>query len=322
MVLNKNNPSTFNVQIATVNGIQYEYIDENSSSKKPLLLIHGWPDCWREQIPFLVELGYRVIALNLRGFGNTHSPASESEYGFGVVSKDIVNFLDYLQLPTVAVLGHDWGGIVVWRLTQFYPERISAVASFCTPYSPPNQQYIPLETIVKALPNFKYQLYLNTAEAEKELNEHTYDFFARIFRPIGDMKASLIDKELNTLVAGRPVISKSDAISEKVLQYYADIYSKNGFRGPLNWYKQTKNNFEQCKELNPIIDHPALMVIASDDAALPPSMSEGMENYIPNLEKQFVENSGHWILWEQPEKCNAILKSWLSKVYPVTNSKI
>lgn len=63
-------------------------------------------------------------------------------------------------------------------------------------------------------------------------------------------------------------------------------------------------------------------ILASDDAALPPSMSEGMENYMPNLEKHFVDNSGHWILWEQPEKCNAILKSWLSKVYPATDAKI
>ncbi|CAO3638582.1 unnamed protein product [Cunninghamella blakesleeana] len=325
MILNKNDPSTFNHQLVTANGIQYEYIDENSSSKKPILLIHGWPNLWlgwREQIPFLVELGYRVIAVNLRGFGNTYSPADKDEYGFGVVSKDLVNLLDYLQIPTVTVLAHDWGGMAAWRFAQFYPERVTAVGSFCTPYSPPSQQYIPLEAIVKVLPNFTYQLYLNTPEAEKELNENAYNFFARVFRPIGDMKASLVDKELKTLVAGRPVLPKHDVISDKVLQYYADTYTKHGFRGPLNWYKQTENNYKQCKDLNPIISHPALMVVASNDAALPPHMSEGMEEYIPNLEKHFVDNSGHWILWEQPEKCNAILKSWLGKVYPTSDAKM
>lgn len=137
--------------------------------------------------------------------------------------------------------------MVAWRFVQFYPERVTAVGSFCTPYSPPAKQYIPLEMVVQALPNFKYQLHLNTPEAEKELNENTYNFFARVFRPIGDMKESIIDKKLNTLVAGRTVLPKSDAISDKVLQYYVDTYTKHGFRGSLNWYKQTKNNYEQCK---------------------------------------------------------------------------
>ncbi|KAI8086621.1 Alpha/Beta hydrolase protein [Halteromyces radiatus] len=324
MPLDKNDPSTFNHKYATVNGIRMHYVDENSSSQKPLLLIHGWPDLWlgwREQIPFLVELGYRVIVPSLRGFGETEAPESHEHYGMGVISQDLLALMDHLALPTVTVLAHDWGGAVAWRFAQFYPDRVLAVGSFCTPYSPPARVHIPLEKVVEVLPNFKYQLYLVTPEAEKDINENTANFFARIFRPIAEAsKDPLIDPQTGTLQAGRSVVPKSDVISQKVFDYYVKAYQQAGARGGLNWYKQSFNNYNQCKDLPDNVTQPALMVVATLDRALPPSMSEKMSEYIPNLDKLTVEGAGHWVLWERPTECNDILKSWLTKVYPIESS--
>lgn len=100
--------------------------------------------------------------------------------------------LDHLQIPTVAVLGHDWGGLVAWRFAQFYPNRVEAginlshqehalhllfipfhlVGSFCTPYLVPNTEPITLEQLVEKLPNFSYQLHLVSPKAEEEINAH------------------------------------------------------------------------------------------------------------------------------------------------------
>lgn len=99
------------------------------------------------------------------------APEDPNEYGYANVSKDLAALLDHLKVKMpIIVVGHDWGGFVAWRFTQFYPDRVKAVASFCTPYAPPSPVYVPLEDIVKALPNFSYQLYLVTPEAEKDLN--------------------------------------------------------------------------------------------------------------------------------------------------------
>ncbi|KAL1936037.1 hypothetical protein VTP01DRAFT_171 [Rhizomucor pusillus] len=316
---NPEDPASFTHKHCHVNGINMHYIDENETSNNPLVLIHGWPDLWlgwRNQIPFLAKLGYRVIVPSLRGFGETDAPADPAEYGFGTVSKDIAALLDYLELPTVTIIGHDWGGAVVWRFTQFYPERVKAVASFCTPYTPPNKEYIPLEIIVKALPNFTYQLYLGTPEAEEEIDENPEGFFARVFQPYPNFKGGLIDKETKTLVRGRPPVEKSDKVPQKVFDYYVNMWKAKGARGGLNWYKQTWNNFEQCKNLDPIIRKPAMMVTADKDAALPPSMAANMNQYIPDLEMHNVENAGHWVLWEKPTECNQYLHQWLSKVSP------
>ncbi|KAI8888328.1 alpha/beta-hydrolase [Backusella circina FSU 941] len=324
-MLDKYDPATYNHKYANVNGIRLHYVDENPTASKALLLVHGWPDLWlgwREQISFLVDLGYRVIVPSLRGFGESDGPADPKEYGFGTVSKDLAELLDHLSIPTITVIGHDWGGMVVWRFAQFYPDRVTAVASYCTPYSPAATQKITLEQVVAVLPNFTYQLYLNTPEAEKDINENIGKFFRRVFRPVKDAAGPLIDPKTHRLAEGRPDIARSEYLPEKVLDYYIKAYTAQGARGGLNWYKQTENNYEQCKGLDPIINQPAMMVIADLDRALPPSMSAGMDKFIPKLEMHTVTGSGHWILWERPEECNALLKQWLSKVYPASKPQL
>ncbi|KAG2216779.1 hypothetical protein INT45_003793 [Circinella minor] len=275
--------------------------------------------CWREQIPFLVQLGYRVIVPTLRGFGETDAPTESSAYGDKTISNDFAALLDHLEIPTVVVIGHDWGGQAAWRFTQFYPDRVVGVASFCTPYIVPEQQYHSVEDVVKILPNFTYQLHLITPEAAKEIDENTEAFFKRIFRRVTETKnlGGIIDKTTGTLIAGRPPVDKSDSLPQKVLDYYVEKYQKRGAAGGLNFYKRRKTSFEECKNLDPIINKPALMVTADGDAALPPALTHGMENYIPQLERGAITGAGHWVLWEKPDECNAYLKNWLSKIYPV-----
>ncbi|KAI8138010.1 Alpha/Beta hydrolase protein [Fennellomyces sp. T-0311] len=319
--MDPNDPTTFRHQYCQANGIRIQYIDENQSSKKVLLLIHGWPDLWcgwREQIPFLVNLGYRVVVPTLRGYGETDAPAETSAYGEKSICGDFAALLDYLQIPTVVVLGHDWGGMSAWRFAQFYPERVLAVGSFCTPYTPPEKVYYPLEEIVKRVPNFGYQLHLVTPAAEAEINNNTEAFFKRIFRPVAEAE-SLLDKKHNMLVQGRPEVQRSDAISQKVIDYYVAMYKKAGAGGSLQLYKRRKYSYEDCKDLNPMITKPALMVTADLDKALPPSMARGILKHVPNAEIYNVKDSGHWVLWEKPAECNAILDKWLAKIFPTTN---
>ncbi|KAL0095611.1 Alpha/Beta hydrolase protein [Phycomyces blakesleeanus] len=324
-MLDKYDPSTYNNQFCNTNGIRMHYVDENPSSKEVLLLIHGWPDLWlgwREQIGFLVNLGYRVVVPTLRGFGETESPADPSLYGFKTACKDIVGLLDHLEIPTVTTIGHDWGGFVVWRFSQFYPERVKAIASFCTPYGPRPPVRLTLEQVVQNLPNFKYQLYLCTPEAEQEINAYPREFFTALFRTVNEQSGrKLLDLKTGKLVEGRPAVKKSDLVPQKVLDHYVEMVKKHGSRGGLNWYKQVLRNWDESEGLDPIITKPSLMVLAERDVALPPSMAANMKNYVPNLETHLVKDAGHWILWEKPEECNRILAHWL-KSLNIVPSKI
>lgn len=139
------------------------------------------------------------------------------------------------------------GGSVGWRFAQFYPKRTLAIAVFCTPYSPPNKEYIPLEDVVKRVPNFRYQLRLSSSDCDQELDADPEQFFRRLLRPCNEGVGPMYDADKDSIIQGRPKVERSKALSENQMKYYVDQYKKTGFHGPLNWYRTTKVRFEESK---------------------------------------------------------------------------
>ena len=148
-------------------------------------------------------------------------------------------------------IGYHWdekrGGAVAWRFAQFHPQRILALAVFCTPYAAPNKTYISLEEIVKRVPNFRYQLRLSQLDCDQELDADPEAFFTRVFRCADEGAGPLYDAQKDSIIRDRPPTRRSKAISERQLQYYVDQYKKTGFHGSLNWYRTTKVKFEESK---------------------------------------------------------------------------
>jgi pimeloyl-ACP methyl ester carboxylesterase len=92
-----------------------------------VLLLHGFPDTWkiwRHQIPVLVEHGFRVIAPDLRGFGDSDKPADVQEYRVGKSVSDMTKLLDTLEIDKAHVVGHDWGAGIAWAMALLAPERV------------------------------------------------------------------------------------------------------------------------------------------------------------------------------------------------------
>lgn len=105
--------------------LEFAVTDEGTGD--PVLMLHGFPDSarlWRHQIPRLVDAGFRVIAPDQRGFGQSAKPAEKSAYTIGETMGDAVRLLDALGLDRVAVISHDWGAAVGWALAAFCPERV------------------------------------------------------------------------------------------------------------------------------------------------------------------------------------------------------
>jgi len=92
-----------------------------------VLLVHGFPDShqvWRKQIPALVAAGYRVIAPDMRGFGDSDAPAAVSAYAVPRFVADLVGVLDALGVARVRLVGHDWGAVCGWALAIAHPGRV------------------------------------------------------------------------------------------------------------------------------------------------------------------------------------------------------
>jgi pimeloyl-ACP methyl ester carboxylesterase len=109
----------------TVNGLSFHVVDEGAGP--PVLLLHGFPDSsalWRHQIPALVDAGHRVIAPDLRGFGESDRPEGVAEYAMPTLVGDVVGILDALGVERADVVGHDWGAGVGWALATMVPQRV------------------------------------------------------------------------------------------------------------------------------------------------------------------------------------------------------
>ena len=114
----------------SLDGIGLNVIDVGQGPA--VLLLHGFPDralLWRHQITTLAAAGYRVVAPDLRGFGDSDRPADVESYRYELVIGDVLGLLDVLGLDRVAVAGHDLGARVGWTLAGAAPERVSKLAA-------------------------------------------------------------------------------------------------------------------------------------------------------------------------------------------------
>jgi pimeloyl-ACP methyl ester carboxylesterase len=100
-----------------------------------VLFLHGWPQTWwewRRVMPALIER-YTVIAVDLRGFGDSERPAPERGYDAATMCADLVGLLDTLDVPSVNMVGHDLGGLIAYALARLHPSRVDRLALLDTP---------------------------------------------------------------------------------------------------------------------------------------------------------------------------------------------
>jgi epoxide hydrolase A/B len=107
-----------------------------------------------------------------------------------------------------------------------------------------------------------------------------------------------------TLDARVPILSEAEK------QVFVETFQRTGFTGGINWYRNFTRNWQRSEGLDLTVRVPSLMIMAENDAVLPPSAADGMEKLIPDLEKYLVRDSGHWTQQEKPEEVSAKLIEW------------
>ncbi|XP_064267573.1 bifunctional epoxide hydrolase 2 isoform X2 [Passer domesticus] len=292
-----------------------------------LCLCHGFPESWlswRFQIPALAQAGFRVIALEMKGYGESTAPDDISEYSQEQICKDFITFLDKLGIPQVVLVGHDWGGAMAWNVALFYPERLRAVAVLNTPFRPPKPDSDVLERLAQ-IPEFEYQLYFQEpgvaeAELEKDIGR-TLKILIRSSSPEDRLPFNLNFhrvRERGGLLVGFPEDPPvSRLLPPAALEYYIRQFRKSGFRGALNWYRNMRENWSWALSARGrTIPIPALMVTAGKDPVLKPGLSKGMETWIPRLQRGHIQDCGHWTQLERPLEVNGILLEWLQNLPP------
>lgn len=284
-----------------------------------LILIHGWPEMaysWSNQIGPLSKAGYRVIAMDVRGFGKSSAPHGLEHYEISQLVSDVEAVLDDIGATQAALIGHDWGGIIVWHAARMLRDRISHVVSLCTPH-------------VKRAPADPIKIF-RTRHGDEHYFVHFHDhpgkadalfardpesFFRLMFQPV-EKGTEITSDMFHTPVRFEAFIKNRKGpvpsiVPEKDLQIYVKAYKESGFHGGLNLYRNTTANWTLAKGLSDNIAQPVLMISAQDDVFLPPAFADPMVDMVPNLTRHTIRDCGHWIMWEQPEIINRLMIEWL-----------
>ncbi|KAH9616416.1 hypothetical protein KSS87_006599 [Heliosperma pusillum] len=233
-----------NHRMLKTNGINMHVAEKGDEGAPIVLLLHGFPDLWyswRHQISALASLGYRAVAPDMRGFGDTDAPTDARSYTYGHLVGDLVGLIDELGAHQVFVVAHDWGAMVAWWFALFRPDRIKAMVSMSVPFTPRNPKMKPLDMLRGFYGDDYYicrfqvpgEIEAEIAEAggAEKLLRKVYSY--RTPGPLMLPKGALED-----------VPPYPDWMSNDEITYYQDKFNQTGFTGGLNYYRALNLNWE------------------------------------------------------------------------------
>ncbi|WP_439813780.1 alpha/beta fold hydrolase [Zavarzinia sp. CC-PAN008] len=309
-----------------VNGIRMGYYEQGTGPA--IVLCHGWPELaysWRYQIPALAAAGYRVIAPDQRGYGLTDRPEKVEDYDIPHLCGDLDALLTKLGIDKAVFVGHDWGGLVVWQMALLHPDRVAGVIGLNTPFIP-RAPMDPIEIMRQTMGENMYIVFFqNYGVADKILKRDVRRVFESLMRsspvtyedflklPAEQRRFDFIQSFEGPAPAeypGRLLLEPEE------LAFFVETYERTGFTGGINWYRNFTRNWTLSEGVEQKVTAPALMISAADDVVLPPAMTEGMEQYVPDLEKKIIPACGHWTQQEKPEETNRLMIDWLKRRYP------
>jgi pimeloyl-ACP methyl ester carboxylesterase len=292
-----------------INGIELAVADRGPADGPVVVLLHGFPELgfsWRDQLGPLAAAGYRLLVPDLRGFGGSDAPDAVEDYAVDVLARDVLGLLDYAGAEQGTVIGHDWGADVAWKTAWLHPERVRAVAGLSVPFAP-RAPAPPLGL----------------------MREHLgADFYMVWFQEPGVAEAALERDVRRTLAtsrvwdaawaADRDEESPTPAfLTEAELQVYVDAYTRTGFRGGLNYYRNLDRNWERTAPVaERRIGQPALFLTGERDPVRRFMPAEVMNGWVTDLRvSEVIPGAGHWLQQEVPEIVTDHLLRWLDSTH-------
>lgn len=273
------------VKMVQVHGLDFPVLDVGEGPV--VLLLHGFPDShqvWRKQVGPLVRAGYRVVAPDLRGFGDAPTPPAVSDYKLLKVLGDVVGLLDVLEIRQARVVGHDWGAVVSWYLAAYYPARVERlmVMSVGAPWNPE------FNSIAQRERSWYSLFFQIEGVAEAQLQKNDWALLRGLSRNEGDIEAAIEHfARPGTLTAG------------------------------LNWYRANSKPAMPAPDGTPpppapVVNCNVVGVWSERDHYLTEAQmktSGGLVNGKWHYER--VADAGHWMMLERPRHVTELILEFL-----------
>jgi len=293
----------FQSRYAEVNGIRLHLHYVSVGQGKLIMFVHGFPEFWYGWEKQLVEFGkdYQAVAPDMRGFNLSSKPAEIEKYHVNDLIEDMRALAEHLGHEKFIMVAHDWGGAVAWSAALRQPEMLEKLIIINSPHpalfarellNNPDQQ--------KAS---QYMLMLRSAEAERVLSENNFAALMAVLVQFG---------------------SKWE-MSEETRSKYIEAWSQPGaLTGSLNYYRASplypptsKNDEEQMNSILNLpnemfaVKVPTLVIWGEQDQALLTGNLDGLAEYIEDLTVKRIPDGTHWVIHEQPELVNSLIREFI-----------
>lgn len=281
-----------------------------------VVLLHGFPESWyswRHQLAALAPR-FRVVAPDLRGYGDSDKPAPVSAYALPELVADVRGLIDALGARDAAIVGHDWGGGIAWTLAMEHPNVVRRLVVMNCPHPAIFQQQ--LRGNLRQIGRSWYVLFFQLPWLpETLLGLGNAWLVGNLVRGSAIRQDAITEDDLAALrrAAGRP-----GAMRAAVNYYRAALRGTDGAAALPDWLRRFVWGDRPAPAPRatladwPRIKAPTLLIWGEQDVALGKELTLGMEPLFDGpFEVRYVPLCGHWVQQEQPEVVNRWLLEFL-----------
>ncbi len=272
----------------------------------PVVLLHGFPDdvrAWDGVAPALAAAGSRVLVPYLRGYGPTRflDPAAPGMAQQAAIGQDLLDFMDALALPRVALAGYEWGGRAACIAALVAPERVRALVTI--------GGYNVQNTVAPSRPAsaveeraYWYQWYFNTERGRRGLEENRREicrFLWQEWSPTWRFDDAIFDRTA-------PSFDNPDFVEVVIHSYRHRHGNAPG--------EPRFDAMERRLAERPPITVPSMALWGGDDGVDPTRRSERHMSLFPaGTERRIVAGVGHFMPREQPAAVVEAIRELLAK---------
>ena len=248
-----------------------------------VVMVHGFPDfwfTWRHQMEALSD-GYRVAALDLRGYNLSDKPKGIENYGMKTLMGDAAAVIRAEGRERATICGHDWGGAISWQFATWMPHLTERL-------------------IVLNLPHLSGL----TRELASNPDQQRASAYTRFFQEKGAHESLSAEK-----LAGWV----SDATAR---ERYIEAFERSDFEAMLFYYKRhyPREPYEESGSPARKVAAPVLLIHGLRDAALLPAALNGTWEWVESdLTIVTVPDTGHFVQQDAADFVSRTIKSWLSR---------
>lgn len=283
---------------AVVNGVRLHYVetapqaDSVKANAKLCLLLHGFPEfwySWRRQIPALAAAGFRVIAVDQRGYNESDKPRGVASYRLDLLTSDVAGLIAHAGQQKAHVIGHDWGGAIAWAVAMRHPEVVDKLVVLNAPHP---------------------AVFFRELRVPRQMLRSWYVLFFQVpvlpelFIRFGNY--SFLDRMLLREPVHRDAFSADD-----VLLYKQALSQPGALTAAINYYRAAIRYRRDAQRAIRRITTPTLLLWGERDRYLGLALTKGLEPWVPDLRIQRIADASHWVQNDAPEQVNRALLAFL-----------